>query len=185
MIKGKLLEIVIFDNLKIDCIVHDEFMTEDEIKENIEAELLEIFGTKEDIASKLHYVEILEPSKDEPFTAVFFSNSNSKTYYYGTKGNKYRIHGMNKEDAIERKKYSYSTNNENIVKRVCAELGITQKELAEKLGIKEQSLRNMTSSNKITEQVEKTINLLIENNELKKQLTDYNILKEVLKNLIK
>lgn len=76
-------------------------------------------------------------------------------------------------------------NESNIVKKVCAELGITQKELAEKLGIKEQSLRNMTSSNKITEQVEKTINLLIENNELKKQLTDYNILKEVLKNLIK
>lgn len=77
------------------------------------------------------------------------------------------------------------SEEQNIVKKVCAELGITQKELAEKLGIKEQSLRNMTSSNKITEQVEKTINLLIENNELKKQLTDYNILKEVLKNLIK
>lgn len=82
--------------------------------------------------------------------------------------------------------YNYSELlNKNIVKKVCVELGITQKELAEKLGIKEQSLRNMTSSNKITEQVEKTINLLIENNELKKQLTDYNILKEVLKNLIK
>lgn len=77
------------------------------------------------------------------------------------------------------------SEEQNIVKKVCAELGITQKELAEKLGIKEQSLRNMTSSNKITEQVEKTINLLIENNELKKQLTDYNTLKEVLKSLIR
>ncbi|MFY9088923.1 helix-turn-helix domain-containing protein [Arcobacter aquimarinus] len=77
------------------------------------------------------------------------------------------------------------SEEQNIVKKVCAELGITQKELAEKLGIKEQSLRNMTSSNKITEQVEKTINLLIENNDLKKQLTDYNTLKEVLKSLIR
>ncbi|MCG3690103.1 helix-turn-helix domain-containing protein [Aliarcobacter butzleri] len=177
MSKGKLLEIVIFDNLKIDCIVHDEFMTEDEIKENIEAELLEIFGTKEDIASKLHYVEILEPSKDEPFTAVFFANLNSKTYYYGTKGNKYRIHGMNKEDALERKKYSYSTNNENIVKKVCTELGITQKELAEELGMKPTALSNWANGD-IPQIAQKALELLLENKKLKE---NFKILKKAHK----
>lgn len=164
MSKGKLLEIVIFDNLKIDCIVHDEFMTEDEIKENIEAELLEIFGTKEDIASKLHYVEILEPSKDEPFTAVFFANSNSKTYYYGTKGNKYRIHGMNKEDAILRKNNTY-----NIVKKVCAKLGITQKELAEIMKINDVTVRNWSSKGQIPESSISFMECLIENKNLKKE----------------
>lgn len=164
MSKGKLLEIVIFDNLKIDCIVHDEFMTEDEIKENIEAELLEIFGTKEDIASKLHYVEILEPSKDEPFTAVFFVNSNSKTYYYGTKGNKYRIHGMNKEDAILRKNNTY-----NIVKKVCAKLGITQKELAEIMKINDVTVRNWSSKGQIPESSISFMECLIENKNLKKE----------------
>ncbi|MFW2308049.1 helix-turn-helix domain-containing protein [Aliarcobacter butzleri] len=181
MSKGKLLEIVIFDNLKIDCIVHDEFITETEIIENIKAELLEIFGTKEDIASKLHYVEILESSKDEPFTAVFFANLNSKTYYYGTKGNKYRIRGMNKEDALERKKYSYSTNNENIVKKVCAELEITQKELAEKLGASEGTVRNWSSSNELPQWALNFIETLIEHKKDKEIATKF---KELL-NLIK
>ncbi|MFW3412162.1 helix-turn-helix domain-containing protein [Aliarcobacter butzleri] len=172
MSKGKLLEIVIFDNLKIDCIVHDEFMTEDEIKENIEAELLEIFETKEDIASKLYYVEILEPSKDEPFTAVFFANSNSKTYYYGTKGNKYRIHGMNKEDAILRKNNTY-----NIVKKVCTELGITQKELAEELGMKPTALSNWANGD-IPQIAQKALELLLENKKLKE---NFKILKKAHK----
>ena len=169
MSKGKLLEIVIFDNLKIDCIVHDEFITETEIIENIKDELIEIFGTKEDITSKLHYVEILEPSKDEPFTAVFFANSNSKTYYYGTKGNKYRIHGMNKEDALERKKYSYSTNNENIVKKVCTELGITQKELAEIMKINDVTVRNWSSKGQIPESSIAFMEYIIENKNLKEE----------------
>lgn len=176
MNRGKLLEIVIFDNLKIDCIVHNEFMTEDEIKENIEAELLEIFGTKEDIASKLYYVEILEPSKDEPFTAVFFANLNSKTYYYGTKGNKYRIHGMNKEDAILRKNNTY-----NIVKKVCTELGITQKELAEKLGASEGTVRNWSSSNELPQWALNFIETLLEHKKDKEIATKF---KELL-NLIK
>ncbi|MDN5062271.1 helix-turn-helix transcriptional regulator [Aliarcobacter butzleri] len=176
MNRVKLLEIVIFDNLKIDCIVHNEFMTEDEIKENIEAELLEIFGTKEDIASKLYYVEILEPSKDEPFTAVFFANLNSKTYYYGTKGNKYRIHGMNKEDAILRKNNTY-----NIVKKVCTELGITQKELAEKLGASEGTVRNWSSSNELPQWALNFIETLLEHKKDKEIATKF---KELL-NLIK
>lgn len=176
MNRVKLLEIVIFDNLKIDCIVHNEFMTEDEIKENIEAELLEIFGTKENIASKLYYVEILEPSKDEPFTAVFFANLNSKTYYYGTKGNKYRIHGMNKEDAILRKNNTY-----NIVKKVCTELGITQKELAEKLGASEGTVRNWSSSNELPQWALNFIETLLEHKKDKEIATKF---KELL-NLIK
>ena len=74
---------------------------------------------------------------------------------------------------------------QNIIKKTCKELGLTYAQLGEAIGVKEQSLRNMSSSNKITEQVEQSINLLIENSELKKQLSDCNILKEALKNLIK
>lgn len=74
---------------------------------------------------------------------------------------------------------------QNIIKKTCKELGLTHAQLSEIIGVKEQSLRNMSSSNKITEQVEQSINLLTENYNLKKQLNDCNILKEALKNLIK
>ncbi len=73
----------------------------------------------------------------------------------------------------------------NVIKKVCEEIGLTYKQLGEAIGVKEQSLRNMTSSGKITEQVEKSLDLLLENNNLKEQLKDCNTLKEVLRNLTK
>lgn len=182
MSKGKLLEIVIFDNIKIDCIVHDEFITETEIIENIKDELIEIFGTKENIAKKLYYVEILEPSKNEPFSAVFFANLDSKTYYYGTKGNQYRIHGINKEEALIRKKNSYNLLEEpNIIKKTCKELGLTYAQLAEQIGYSESNLNKVASTGQISNQLTKVIELYLENLKLKKELENSNKIKQTLK----
>jgi transcriptional regulator with XRE-family HTH domain len=42
-----------------------------------------------------------------------------------------------------------SQPEENLVKKTCRELGITQKELAEKTGIAEQTIRNWSAGQKI------------------------------------
>jgi len=72
----------------------------------------------------------------------------------------------------------------NIIKNACAELGHTQNELAYILGIKEQSLRNMISKNKFTKQVINSINVLIKNHELLKQLEKCNLFRENLKDFL-
>ncbi|PZP12293.1 MAG: XRE family transcriptional regulator [Aliarcobacter butzleri] len=84
---------------------------------------------------------------------------------------------MNKEDALERKKYSYSTNNENTVKKVCSELGITQKELAEELGMKPTALSNWANGD-IPQIAQKALELLLENKKLKE---NFKILKKAHK----
>lgn len=58
---------------------------------------------------------------------------------------------------------------ENIVKKVCAELGITQKELAEMLEMKPTALSNWASGD-IPQIGEKALKLLLENKELKAKL---------------
>jgi transcriptional regulator with XRE-family HTH domain len=58
---------------------------------------------------------------------------------------------------------------ESLVKKTCRELGITQKELAEKIGISESSMKRIVSS-KPTKQIEKSIYLILENFKLKKDL---------------
>jgi transcriptional regulator with XRE-family HTH domain len=58
---------------------------------------------------------------------------------------------------------------ENLVKKTCKELGITQKELAEKIGISESSIKRIASS-KPTKQIENAINLILENYMLKQEL---------------
>jgi DNA-binding XRE family transcriptional regulator len=49
---------------------------------------------------------------------------------------------------------------ENLVKKTCKELGITQKQLAEKIGIKPESLNSSISRGIITNQVFKSIEML-------------------------
>ena len=56
---------------------------------------------------------------------------------------------------------------ENIVKKVCKELGITQKELAEKMGVSEGTMRNWSSQNNPPEWAVKFMNLLLEYEEVK------------------
>jgi DNA-binding XRE family transcriptional regulator len=64
---------------------------------------------------------------------------------------------------------------ENLVKKTCRELGITQKELAEKIGVSEKSITNWANNkNKPPKSFYKVIELL-------KQAEELNILKKSLK----
>ena len=58
----------------------------------------------------------------------------------------------------------------NIVKRVCKELGITQRELAEILKVNEGTVRQWSSKGEVMPNVEVTLNLLLENHQLKMRL---------------
>lgn len=70
------------------------------------------------------------------------------------------------------------------LKTFCKELGITQRELAERIGMSADSLNTAVSNNKISKMAENSINLILENENLKNELKKYEILKEALKNAI-
>lgn len=73
---------------------------------------------------------------------------------------------------------------DNIVKPVCAELDITQRELAERIGMSADSLNNAVSSGKISQQTQKFLNFILEHEVLKKELLKYENLKKALKEAI-
>lgn len=68
-------------------------------------------------------------------------------------------------------------SEENIVKKVCTELGITQKELAEELGMKPTALSNWANGD-IPQIAQKALELLLENKKLKE---NFKILKKAHK----
>ena len=70
---------------------------------------------------------------------------------------------------------------DNIVKKVCKELGITYKELGERIGYSESAIKMAGSTNKVSEPLKKAIELYLENLELKKQLEHSNKIKQTLK----
>jgi predicted transcriptional regulator len=73
---------------------------------------------------------------------------------------------------------------ENLVKKTCRELGITQKELAERIGLSANSIKRIATSETITNQVKKAIELLLLTEHQKKELERFYLIKSNLKQLL-
>ena len=69
----------------------------------------------------------------------------------------------------------------HFVKKVSKELGITYKELAEKIGYSESNLRQSVYSNKLSLQLKKAIELYIETINLKKKVEEAEDFKSILR----
>jgi len=74
---------------------------------------------------------------------------------------------------------------ENIVKKVCKELGLTYKQLGEKIGYSEGSIRNLASKNEVSEPVKKAIELLYEIERCKNKIKECEELRQTLNNFLK
>jgi len=70
----------------------------------------------------------------------------------------------------------------NIIKKTCKELGITQKELAEKIGISYRTISRYTSNKNIPTYLKKYILLIIENQQKTEMI---NNLKDSIENIQK
>ncbi|OCS09371.1 hypothetical protein CFTD6783_08370 [Campylobacter fetus subsp. testudinum] len=64
-------------------------------------------------------------------------------------------------------------SDENIVKRVCKELGITQRELAEILGVAPNTTAQWATQTQPPEMAIKFMNLLLEHNRLKEKYNHF------------
>ena len=72
----------------------------------------------------------------------------------------------------------------HLVKRVSKELGLTYKELGEKIGYGESILKTSVSQNKISKQLKKAIELYIETIYLKEKIEKTKQVKNLLKSFI-
>ena len=68
----------------------------------------------------------------------------------------------------------------HLVKRVSKELGLTYKELGEKIGYSETNLKRSVSTNEISKQLQKSIELYLKTIKLEKEIEDTNQLKSLL-----
>ena len=68
----------------------------------------------------------------------------------------------------------------HLVKRVSKELGITYKELGEEIGYTEANLKRSVSTNQISKQLEKSIELYLKTIKLERELAETSELKKLL-----
>ncbi|ANE32867.1 transcriptional regulator [Campylobacter hyointestinalis] len=73
------------------------------------------------------------------------------------------------------------SEDENIVKRVCRELGITQRELSEILGVHLVSVQKwVANANDLPLQTQKSLNLVLENHHLKNKVDKINTILKLI-----
>ena len=72
------------------------------------------------------------------------------------------------------------TADDNIVKRVCKELGLTYKQLGEAIGYSESALNNAARQEKISEPLKRAVEPYLENLKLQQELADFKTLKAIL-----
>ena len=72
----------------------------------------------------------------------------------------------------------------HLVKKVSKELGLTYKQLGEKIGYTEGNLKTLVSKNQVTNNLKKSIELYLETLELKKEIEESNNFKEVIRNFV-
>jgi len=72
---------------------------------------------------------------------------------------------------------------ENLVKKVCREFNITQKELADMLDIPHSTIGRWASTGNIPKTAKLALELLLENKKLKKQVEVLKLLKQTLNEL--
>lgn len=68
------------------------------------------------------------------------------------------------------------------IKEICKELNLTQKEIAEAIGMNQKSFNNAVSTNKLSKQAIKAIEILKENIKLKKEIEKIEKIKEIINN---
>ena len=73
---------------------------------------------------------------------------------------------------------------ENLIKRTCKELGLTYKELGEKIGYSEANLKNSVSRNQVSKQLETSIYLYLQTIELQKEINNTKSFKQSLKDFL-
>ena len=73
----------------------------------------------------------------------------------------------------------------HLVKKVSKELGITYRELAEKIGYSESSLRKTVSNNTVSSQLKTAIQLYLDNIKLKKEIDELEEFKDTFRAFLK
>lgn len=68
----------------------------------------------------------------------------------------------------------------HLVKKVSKELGMTYKELGEEIGYTEANLKRSVSTNKISKQLQKSIELYLKTIELEKEIENTNQLRKLM-----
>ncbi len=81
-------------------------------------------------------------------------------------------------------KFLYERLNPNIIKQVCKDLDMTYKALSNEIGYKPDTINKAASSGKVSEQLQKAINMYLENLRLKVMLRDFDIMKATLKKIL-
>lgn len=143
---------------------------------------------------KLDLIEVFDEIIGCDGKKLFISLTKEKLKLFDPKSKHYSYRKI----LIEKKEYLETLSKEfniscteiyddlypNIIKAVCNDLNITYKILANEIGYKADTINKAASTNKISEQINKAIEMYLENLRLKEELKDFEIMKMTLRKIL-
>jgi len=123
---------------------------------------------------------------------ISVAKENLKLFQPSSKHYYYRTILLEKREIIETTASSFHINceelydnlNPNIIKQVCKDLNLTYKKLSYELGYKPDTINKAASTGKVSDQLNKAIELYLENLRLKEELKNFDAIKQTLSNVI-
>ena len=155
--------------------------------EIIEKYLIEHYENKADALNDI--VRVLHDDKHQGNMMCVETKSTEGNYWYPAipsdiSDEDYEHYHNDSDDLGLDFQIAYEYKNFNIVKSTCKELGLTYKELGEKIGYKPDTINKAASTDKISEQLNKAIELYLKTVQQEKELQQFNTLKDTLKSIL-
>lgn len=80
--------------------------------------------------------------------------------------------------------YLYEELYPNLIKQVCKDLNLTYKKLANDIGYKPDTINKAASTGKVSEQLQRAIEMYLENLKLQHELNEFYVLKQTLRKIL-
>jgi DNA-binding XRE family transcriptional regulator len=151
---------------------------------------IEIFAQKAEQELERAFEDMIGCDGERLFVSLSEHNFNiydpsSQSYYN-------RLVLIQKRDIVEEVAESFGINSAylykelfpNIIKQVCKDLNLTYKNLAKEIGYKPDTINKAASTGKVSEQLQRAIEMYLENLRLKYELNDFNLMKETLRKIL-
>ena len=123
---------------------------------------------------------------------ISVSKENLKLFQPSSKHYRYRNVLIEKKEVVEdiadtfniETEKLYEDLNPNLIKQVCKDLNLTYKKLAYELGYKPDTINKAASTGKVSDQLNKAIELYLENLRLKEELKDLDTIRQTLQHVM-
>ena len=168
----------LFGEFDVECIISGVALVSNDTIDLIEKNLMNHYGNSIEKIKKdlllIHHI-----TEHKKYTIYIITNTLDIPRFRDENNSLYEFRYKIYRDGVGQYK-EVELGFINIIKRTSKELGMTYRELGEAIGVSDGALQNASSTGKISKQLTRSLELILENNSMKQDFEIVNKFKQLL-----